>query len=194
MSRTSRSVHPVVKIILIGDEGVGKTSLKRKYFGQGFKTSHLMTLGTDFANKLIKIDDKITLESQIWDIASQPAFKTIRKQKYLKKASGALLVFDLSRYETFFKMSFWLKELFEANPKSKLPLLLIGNKTDLIKDRAIPKDEIEKYLEHLINDKTVPSKWIDYIETSAKTGENVDEGFLLLSQQIAKNITTRKFR
>jgi Ras-related protein Rab-2A len=195
LDEITRSIHnPVVKVVLVGETAVGKTSLKRKYMGQGFRSPHLMTLGTEFSNKLIKINDRITLDAQIWDIASQQAFEGIRKQRYLKKASGALLVFDLSRYETFLKLSYWLKELFEANPKSKLPLLIIGNKNDLVQQRAIPQDEIEKYISHLKQDKSIPSKWIDYIETSAKTGENVEQGFFILGEQISKNLLVKKFR
>lgn len=193
MAKTSRSSnYPVVKIVVIGSEGVGKTSLRRRYFGHGFRSSHLMTLGTEFSNKLIQINDKITLDAQIWDIASQQGFENIRKQRYLKKASGALLIFDLCRYETFLGLSYWLKELFEANPKSNLPLLIVGNKIDLVKERAIPNDEVKKYISHLENDKTIPSKWIDHIETSAKTGENVEQGFIVLGEQIAKQNISKK--
>ncbi|MHA2252400.1 MAG: Rab family GTPase [Candidatus Kariarchaeaceae archaeon] len=190
----SAGKNPVCKVVLIGAEGVGKTSLKRNYMGQGFRSSHLLTLGTEFSHKLIKIDENISLNAQIWDLASQSAFESIRKQKYLKKTSGALLVFDLSRYETFLQLSHWLKELIDANPKSKLPILIIGNKNDLAKERAIPSEEIEKYVIHLQKDKTIPSKWIEYIETSAKTGENVEEGFLLLGKQIANFVLFKKFK
>ncbi len=69
------------KVVLIGAEGVGKTSLKRNYMGQGFRSSHLLTLGTEFSHKLINIDENITLNAQIWDLASQSAFESIRKQK-----------------------------------------------------------------------------------------------------------------
>ncbi|MHA2090682.1 MAG: Rab family GTPase [Candidatus Kariarchaeaceae archaeon] len=187
-SSSRSSTYPVVKIVLIGETEVGKTSLKRKYMGHGFRSSHLMTLGTEFSNKLIDIDGRTTLDAQIWDIASQSAFEKIRKQRYLKKASGALLVFDLSRYETFLKLSYWLKELFDANPKTKVPLLIIGNKNDLVRDRAIPQDEIDKFVDHLKEDKTIRSKWIEYISTSAKTGENVERGFFILGNEIAQNI------
>ena len=179
------------KIVLLGENSVGKTSIIKQYMGQGFRSSHLMTIGTDFDRKWIEIDENNVLDVQIWDLASQVAYENLRKQKFLTKASGAMIIFDLTRYETFIKLSYWLKELFTINPKSRIPILFVGNKRDLNRDRVIPTNEIEKYIQSLKSDRQMSKNSIYFTETSAKSGENVDYGFSMLAHEIAKNIVLK---
>ncbi|OLS28817.1 MAG: Transforming protein p29 precursor [Candidatus Heimdallarchaeota archaeon LC_2] len=171
------------KIVLIGENRVGKTSIRRQYSGLGFRTEHLMTIGTEFSQKEVILETQ-KIDIHIWDIASDLNYETLRRQKYLRKTNGAMIVFDLSRYETFFRLTYWLNELFEANPRSKIPILFVGNKTDLVRERAIPNEDALKFVEHIKNDKTMKTSWVGYIETSAKKGENIEESFNLLADAI----------
>lgn len=187
MFKSSKYKSSSAKVVIIGEAAVGKTSLRKKFIGQGFRKEHMMTIGTDFSQKLVVLEDnQKSIELQIWDLASDVKSEKVRRKKYLKNATGAILVFDLSRSETFLKLNYWLNELFLANPKSKLPILIVGNKCDLIRQRDILQEDVIKFVEHLIEDKTIKSSWIDYIETSAKSGFNVDNGFQIIAEAIAK--------
>lgn len=165
-----------IKIILIGDPEVGKTSIRRKYFGKGFSNSYLPTLGSDFATK--KINTNIL---QIWDLSGQDSFKQIRRQYYVG-AHGAILVFDLTKEESFENLSTWVNEL-EAQAGHMFPIIFAGNKLDLTlgKGIRIKTTRIEKYLEKL---RASYKLRFQYFDTSAKTGKNIDNIFLELVDEI----------
>lgn len=174
------------KIVLIGEKSVGKTSIRRQYNGLGFRTAHLMTIGTEFSQKEVIVQNE-KLDFHIWDIASDLNYETLRRQKYLRKTDGAMIVFDLSRYETFFRLTYWLNELSEANPRSKIPILFVGNKTDLKRDRVIPEEDARKFVEKIKEDKSIKTSWVGYVETSAKTAHNIKESFHLLADAIVNS-------
>ena len=180
MSSSSKGSF-LVKIVLAGDGAVGKTTLRRRYLGEGFQASYLMTIGADFAVKRLRIDDQ-DFVAQIWDLAGQQRFSAVR-EVYYRGTSGCLLVFDISRRSSFENIPSWIAELLKNNSNRVVPIVLIGNKSDL---RANAKDPImreqsEEYARSL-------SAWsgftVPYIETSAKTGENVDEAFKTLLKNI----------
>ncbi|MHA1304687.1 MAG: GTP-binding protein [Candidatus Heimdallarchaeaceae archaeon] len=174
----------IFKITLLGDGAVGKTSLKRNYMGEDFINGYKMTIGADFAVKKLKLDgNDITL--QIWDLAGQPRFDAVR-EAYYGGTKGALLVFDITRPDTYEILPKWLTELVKNNNNKKVPLILIGNKKDL-RDEAIktvPEEYAVDYAEKL-------SAWsgfdVTYVETSAKTGENVEQAFYDLAIQIIQH-------
>lgn len=174
------------KIVLIGENAVGKTSIRRQYNGLGFRTAHLMTIGTEFSQKEVVMENE-KLDFHIWDIASDLNYETLRRQKYLRKTDGAMIVFDVTRYETFFRLTYWLNELFEANPRSRMPILFVGNKTDLSRDRVIPEEEVRKFVNKIKEDSNMKTSWVGYIETSAKTANNIKESFHLLADAIVNN-------
>ncbi|MFW9852669.1 MAG: GTP-binding protein [Candidatus Thorarchaeota archaeon] len=171
------------KISLLGDGAVGKTSLRRNYLGETFKANYNMTLGADFATNYLTIDDmKITMV--IWDLAGQPRFNVVR-EVYYRGTKGALLVFDLSRPESYESLANWVAELYKNNRMQKVPIVLIGNKADLRGSdyNTIPAKYGEDYAKRL-------SEWsgydVPYIETSAKLGNNVVKSFETLVRQIIK--------
>lgn len=172
-----------VKIVLLGEGAVGKTSLRKRYLKQGFSQSHLMTLGADYGEKTIDLLDDNPITMQIWDVAGQPSFKQIRA-RFIQNVEGAAIVFDLTRYDTFKKLGNWLKELWKANPGRDIPILLIGNKVDLTKERKIDTNTILKFIDYLASHKVIKISFINYLETSAKTGENVEKGFNMLIKGI----------
>ena len=164
------------KIILLGPGAVGKTSLLNRFVKNVFTTSYQITMGVDFLKKELKIEKGTTMLN-IWDIAGQDRFKFMRKNFY-RGALGALLIFDLTREDTYNQLKKkWYPEMTQFVSKD-IPFLLIGNKLDIIKEigAVLDSDMARKYAE---------SKDSIYIETSAKTGENVEEAFVELTRRVA---------
>ena len=162
----------VFKLVLIGPGAVGKTSLMRRFVNDKFSHSYSVTIGVDFLSKQLKIDTT-NIRITIWDIGGQSRFKFLRGNFY-NGASGTLLIFDLSRDETYKEIRKWLEE-FRQFAGDEKPFVLIGNKADLLEDigDVTPRDEARKFAEQ---------EGSIYIETSAKSGENVEEAFVELTK------------
>ncbi len=170
----------LLKCTLGGDGGVGKTSIRRRYLGEGFTGQYLQTLGADFALKETKIDN-ITLRWQIWDLAGQQAFHEVRKA-YYRGCLGALVVYSVVERETFNSVRKWVEDIWtNSGYQKKIPIILIGNKIDLRTDddpsKAVTTEEGQQLAEELE---------IGFIETSAKTGEKIEEAFEMLGRNILK--------
>ncbi|MHA2338616.1 MAG: GTP-binding protein [Candidatus Hodarchaeales archaeon] len=172
-------------MVLMGDGAVGKTALRNNFMGKGFTSNYLMTLGADMSSKLVK---ELDLKLQIWDMAGQPRFKDVRGPFY-NGSAGAIVVFDVTRYESYESTVQWLMEL-QKWVKKNIPVVLLGNKTDLrgsVASSMSPQDG-----ENLANDLSdfyVSSQWIiPYFETSALSGQNVQEAFLKLGRMILSSI------
>jgi small GTP-binding protein len=178
----------IAKVVLLGDGAVGKTSIRKRYMGAGFQTMHLMTLGADFSQKdLITKNQKVSL--QIWDIAGQEYFNAIRK-RFLADASTAILIFDLSRRESFQGLEYWLQEIWEVYPDYNLPLLICGNKNDLEDERKVNEVEVTDYINQVQQTSGQKTEFLGYIETSALTGENIDKAFELIVNDVFKKKST----
>ncbi|TFG12515.1 MAG: GTP-binding protein [Promethearchaeota archaeon] len=163
------------KIILLGPGAVGKTSLLHRFVLNQFSTSYQMTMGVDFLKKEITVQNN-SINLTIWDVAGQERFKFMRKN-YYRGAQGALLIFDLTREDTLNKlMNKWYSEMVQFLSKD-IPFLLVGNKSDLIK-------EIGSVVDSNLAKNFAKSKNSVYIETSAKSGENVEDAFMELSRRI----------
>ncbi len=161
------------KSIVVGDGGVGKTALTLRFSKGFFTEDYKMTIGVDFHVKTISIDsDEGTIRSklQIWDTGGQERFSSIRPM-YYRGSLGALLIFDLTNSSSFEHLPQWIEEI-RANVKNEIPLLLVGNKSDLIDQRAVSLEEINTFT-HNFN--------LYYMETSAKTGEGVGDCFYILA-------------
>ncbi|MFX1505846.1 MAG: Rab family GTPase [Promethearchaeota archaeon] len=172
----------LVKITLCGDGAVGKTSLRNRYLGRGFDTDYIPTIGTDFVSKQIILDFGLEIKKirfQIWDLAGQPTFRTVRGL-YFKHAVGAFLVYDITRPDTLFSLDKWMNELSIHSGSSDISVIVVGNKSDLqdeCKDR-VKSEEARRYISgELITKFDNINENVIYIETSAKTGENVNEAF-----------------
>ena len=171
-----RSVMPsikkslVYKICIVGDGGVGKTSLVLRYTDNSFKEDYLMTIGSNFAVKTMELPESpaCTISLQIWDLAGQPRFNIVRPLFY-RGAKAIIYVFDLTRKDSLENLINWKKEI-EQNIELK-PCILVGNKLDLA-EKVKNKVEIEKVeiLKSKLNAKS-------YLETSAKDGSNINEAF-----------------
>lgn len=183
MSSSSKGSF-LVKIVLAGDGAVGKTTLRRRYLGEGFQASYLMTIGADFAVKTVDVSER-TIKFQLWDLAGQPRFQVVREM-YYRGALGGLLIFDVTRWDSFKNLPHWLEELWRSNGRGAVPVVLVGNKTDLRMEGPdfISQEYGEKYSQDV---STVTQQYgftVPYIETSAKTGELVDEAFRILGTNI----------
>ncbi len=171
------------KICLIGDGYVGKTSIRRKYLGQGFRSNYIPSLGVDFAQKTVMYDDDESVRLVIWDIAGQPQFQSLRR-RYYEGCSGLILAYSVVDRESFDNASKWLVEA--KGFMDKFPALtIVGNKIDLRSYH--PKEDIVSYEEGLEFTKkfseTLETPAI-FIETSALTGENIDRAFEKLTRMM----------
>ena len=158
------------KSIVVGDGGVGKTALTLRFSKGFFTEDYKMTIGVDFHVKTINIDSNeglIRAKLQIWDTGGQERFSSIRPM-YYRGSLGALLIFDLTNSSSFEHLPQWIEEV-RANVKNEPPLLLVGNKSDLVDQRAISLDVFTRNFN------------LFYMETSAKTGEGVGDCFYILA-------------
>ncbi len=175
-----------LKICLIGDWAVGKTTLRRKYMGLSLVPNYLPTLGADFSHYRTIYQD-YPFELLIWDLAGQPRFQTVRKHYFLG-SFGSVVVFDVTRPETFFRMFFWIEEFYKQ-VKAVKPIVILGNKIDLVtsKEQEQQVQNFDLFCAHfqrkMLDDHDI---LVGYLKTSALTGANVKEGFELLLHSILK--------
>ncbi|KAL7718449.1 Sphingomyelin phosphodiesterase [Entamoeba marina] len=158
----SLSNQQIVKVLLLGDTNVGKTSITLRFIDDIFDTIYLSSVGVDFKFKTITRNGK-NVKLQIWDSAGQERFHSISRS-YYRGADYAIVVFDVTNENSFQRAKYWLDDI--ATEKIKGQQILVGNKTDLIKERTVTTEEIEEQFPE-----------VKYFEVSAKTGENVKELF-----------------
>ncbi|MFX1515586.1 MAG: Rab family GTPase [Promethearchaeota archaeon] len=182
----------VLKIVLIGDGGVGKTAIRERYLGKGFKAQYLLTIGADFAMR----DDVIRGESiryQIWDLAGQQRFDAVR-EVYYKGSVGALLVYDVTRPDSYFNTPKWINELWTNNGRGRVPIVVVANKIDMreLSDDTVSPEQGRIFTERLT--KLTRPEGFDcfYIETSAKTGVNIQAAFTLLGENIMRFVNRQR--
>ena len=164
------------KVVVIGDSGVGKSSICTRYTKGMYNDMFITTIGVDFECHTISLDDKI-IKLQIWDTAGQERFNAITNSFY-RGAHGIIIVFDVTNWESFENVQKWIKEIGRREPDVPYKLLL-GNKCDQNSKRVITFDAANEYANKLN---------IPYLETSAKDAVNVDQAFLNMSSAIKSRI------
>jgi len=132
----------LMKYIIIGDTGVGKSCLLLQFTDKRFQPVHDLTIGVEFGARMITIDQR-QIKLQIWDTAGQESFRSITRS-YYRGAAGALLVYDITRRETFNHLTRWLEEA-RQNANQSMVIMLIGNKSDLDHRRQVSMEEGEKF-------------------------------------------------
>jgi Ras-related protein Rab-1A len=164
-----------LKILLIGDTSVGKTSILCKYIDDEFSDTYLSTIGIEFKIKSLIINGKKVL-LRIWDTSGQERYRSIT-QNFYRNANGILFIFDITKKETFDNIKIWLTDS-ENCEDNKVAKMLIGNKIDLENKRKIDNETIKKFAE---------KKEMKYFEASAKEGINIDNIFRELAELILFN-------
>lgn len=165
----------ILKAIVVGDMAVGKTSIAMRYVHNKFDPKYKGTIGVDHAIKKLAINDK-QITMSIWDTGGQEMFDYIRPF-YYKGASGALIVYDITRKKSFENLEKWFDNLYSQC--GEIPVILVGNKIDLIDERVISTEEGSDY---------AMQKGVIFYETSAKTGEKVVD----VMNELAKVILQEK--
>eukprot|EP01059_Diplonema_ambulator_P021061 TRINITY_DN3505_c0_g1_i1.p1 TRINITY_DN3505_c0_g1~~TRINITY_DN3505_c0_g1_i1.p1 ORF type:complete len:224 (+),score=40.29 TRINITY_DN3505_c0_g1_i1:53-673(+) len=164
------------KYIIIGDSGVGKSCLLLQFTDKRFEPIHDLTIGVEFGARMVVIDQK-QIKLQIWDTAGQESFRSITRS-YYRGATGALLVYDVTRRETFDNLKSWLNDA-RDNANTNMTIMLIGNKCDLESKRQVAKEEGEKFAQE---------NGLVFMETSAKTALGVDDAFVNTAKSIYEKI------
>ena len=167
------------QILLIGDSLVGKTCLIQRYVNGTFKDDYITTVGLDYHTKL-EIINNLNVSVKLWDTAGQERFKALTPS-FFRNAEGVVIAYDVTKSESFDNLKFWISSiktnLFEKN--IFIPIIIIGNKIDLEDMREITKDVASAFAKE---------NKFKYFETSAKTGEGVDEAFRDLVNQVLANL------
>lgn len=177
---------PRYKIAVVGDGGVGKTALIKRVHGQGFQSSYNITIGANISVYDFSLDGN-EYKFQIWDLAGQQRFESVRKMFY-RGSHAAIIVYDQTRQESFNNLERWKRELY-SNVRRKIPYVIIGNKCDL-EQNDIPEDLLKNYIEKCNSEfeKEELKFETSSIATSALSGENVKESFDLLASSIRSYI------
>ena len=163
------------KVLVCGDPEVGKTSSVLRFTDSAFKRTYLPTIGVNVSEKKINLEESnLQIQFAIWDVAGQSKFQPMRKHFYAG-AKGVMLMFDLTKQESFQNVKKWYQDI-NSNLKKKFLGLLIGNKDDLIDERKVSAEDI-KILADELN--------LEYIQTSALSGHNVNEAFQEMGEKLA---------
>ena len=166
------TVNYSIKVCLLGEANVGKTSLVYRFIENKFREDYKSTLGVNLLKKDMDVDKYKGVSAQIWDLGGQESFKSLRNL-YLQGANGALVIYDTTNRKSFENLNEWVKDFKKS--RGIVPMLLIGNKNDLEAKRKIEEKEGRDYAE---------KNKMDFLLTSAKTGTNVETAFLNLIKKI----------
>ena len=164
----------MVKVVIVGDSGVGKTNIMSKYLKNEFHEDSKATVGVEFGSKQFNIQGH-QAKAQIWDTAGQERYKAITSS-YYKGDKGAFIVYDITRKNTFDSISRWVSDI-TATADKKITLILIGNKSDLEDQRQVTKEQGEEKAKEF---------GLAFLETSASSGDNLEKAFSLMINEVYK--------
>jgi Ras-related protein Rab-8A len=173
---TTRTYDLLIKLLLIGDSGVGKSCLLLRFCEDQFTPSFITTIGIDFKIRTIDLDGK-RVKLQVWDTAGQERFKTITTA-YYRGAMGILLVYDVCDEKSFNNIRSWYSNV-QQHASENVVLILVGNKSDMVDKRVISTEQGKALADEL---------GIPFIESSAKTTDNVEETFFSLARRVKENV------
>ncbi len=177
---TKREAQFLVKLLMLGDSGVGKSCLMLRFSDGLFPLDIIGTAGIDCKEKTLE-EKGVAVRLQIWDTAGQERYATIT-ENYYKKATGIVLVYDVTDANSFLNVHKWMKSIKEKG-NTNVEIILLGNKTDLTGERKVPREKAEELA------KTYK---IPFVETSAKAGTNVEKAFEAITRNVLSNETLAK--
>lgn len=166
----------IFKYIIIGDMSVGKSCLMQRFTEQRFKKDLPHTIGVEFGTMIVDINGEL-VKLQIWDTAGQERFRAVTRG-YYRGAAGALLVYDVTRRQTFSHVGTWLQDA-RSNTNPHTVMILVGNKSDLNDERQVSYEEAAKFAEE---------NNLLFLECSAMNGENVEVAFLSTAKKIHEKV------
>ena len=169
------------KLILVGDSGVGKSNVLSRFVSNEYNDDSKATIGVEFGVKSLIVNDS-NIKLQLWDTAGQERFRAITTS-YYRGSDGALVVFDVTNENTFINVEKWISEMYNIIDKRKLSVIIIGNKTDMDKERIVSRERAEQLCKKYN---------FEYMEASAKNNDNIDNVFLTLAEQIYENKVIKK--
>lgn len=168
-----------IKLILLGDISVGKSSIIGRYIDNSFSDDYQCTLQVEMKTKIIDIDLDTRVKINIWDTVGQEKFRNLTKQ-YYRNCQGAIIAFDLTRKDSFDGVQKWIDDLEDYN--ANIPILIVGNKSDLIKEREVNNDDIEMLVKNKYK----------YYDVSAKNGSNISLAFDKIRSEIIEDIKRKE--
>ncbi|KAF3675985.1 Ras-related protein RABA4a [Capsicum chinense] len=175
----SQKIDYVFKVVLIGDSAVGKSQMLARFARNEFSLDSKATIGVEFQTRTLVIQHK-SVKAQIWDTAGQERYRAVTSA-YYRGAVGALLVYDITKRQTFDHIPRWLEEL-RSHADKNIVIMLIGNKTDLEDQRAVPTEDAKEFAQ---------KEGLFFLETSALEARNVEDAFLTVLTEIF-NIVNKK--
>ncbi|KAI5345869.1 hypothetical protein L3X38_013746 [Prunus dulcis] len=162
----------VFKVVVIGDSAVGKTQILSRFTKNEFCFDSKSTIGVEFQTRTVTVKGKL-IKAQIWDTAGQERYRAVTSA-YYRGALGAMLVYDITKRQTFDHVARWVEEL-RAHADNSIVIMLVGNKADLGEQRDVPTEDAVEFAE---------DQGLFFSETSAFSGENVDTAFFSVLEKI----------
>ena len=166
----------LIKLLILGDSAVGKTNFLCKLTENKFNQNYMASTAIDIKNTSIKINGK-NIKLQIWDTAGQEKYRALTRS-FLIKAQGILALYDITNHTSFDNLQSWLT-LINEECYVDIPVIIVGNKMDLEEKRIVDKEEASEYAK---------KQNVEFIETSSKTGENVEKTLYMLTEKVLQKI------
>ncbi|XP_025286662.1 ras-related protein Rab-25 isoform X2 [Canis lupus baileyi] len=187
-NRTEEDYNFVFKVVLIGESGVGKTNLLSRFTRNEFSHDSRTTIGVEFSTRTVMLGTA-AIKAQIWDTAGLERYRAITSARplhpnprYYRGAVGALLVFDLTKHQTYAVVERWLKELYD-HAEATIVVMLVGNKSDLHQAREVPTEEARMFAEN---------NGLLFLETSALDSTNVELAFETVLKEIFTKVSKQR--
>ncbi|KAL3693753.1 hypothetical protein R1sor_007404 [Riccia sorocarpa] len=174
-----RKIDFLFKVVLIGDSAVGKSQLLARFSRNEFSLESKATIGVEFQTRTIVVQQK-TIKAQIWDTAGQERYRAVTSA-YYRGAVGAMLVYDITKRQSFDHVHRWLEEL-RAHTDNNIVIMLIGNKSDLSNLRQVPTEDAKEYAER---------EGLFFLETSAMDATNVEAAFFTVLSEIYRIVSKK---
>ncbi|XP_010257365.1 PREDICTED: ras-related protein RABA4d [Nelumbo nucifera] len=175
----NQKIDYVFKVVLIGDSAVGKSQLLARYARNEFSLDSKATIGVEFQTRTLVIDHK-TVKAQIWDTAGQERYRAVTSA-YYRGAVGAMLVYDMTKRQSFDHVAKWLDEL-RSHADKNIVIMLVGNKSDLSTLRTVPIEDAKDFAQ---------SESLFFMETSALEATNVESAFLTILTEIYRVVSKK---